>query len=187
MNGIIYGIREKSTGEIIYIGSTTKTLGDRRSNHLKACFILLKEDMPVYPYIRERCDKESFPEYFVFEPLFSGEFTDRTEVRKKEREYMEKFCPKCNKNRAYTSREEKAKENRERVKALIDTSSGYKEYQVKKSKEFFQDNPDYYAEWVKNNRDKKREASKRYRETHKDKLRERNRKWYEKQKMVKNT
>ena len=160
--GIVYGIKEKANNNIIYVGSTSLKLNERKSRHLTDSFTA-KSTSPVYSYIREHCDKDTFDNCFEFVTLLTVETNNRTELRKLEREQMEKYRPKYNKNRSYVSTEEYAIENRERVKDIRDSSAGYREKCKAQNKQFFIDNPDYYKQWVENNRDKKRAATKRYR------------------------
>lgn len=55
-------------------------------------------------------------------------------------------------------------ENAEYTKSRRELKPEYNEYLIKKTKQFFEDHPDYYKNWVENNREKKREATRRYRE-----------------------
>lgn len=132
MEGIIYCIRDVSSGEIIYVGSTTLQLCKRCAVHLHKCF---KDniDYPVYKRIRETTDREGFYDHFTFEELYSGEFDDREALRMKEKEYIEEIKPSCNKNSAFVTDDERD------------------EYQVKYRAEWYKNNKDYFKEWNKKN------------------------------------
>lgn len=164
MKGIIYGIREISTGEILYVGSTINF--KRRVNaHINNCFNNSgKYPLRVYVYIRGKCDKENFRSMFSIDIIKELEVDTVSELRITERKYIEEISPKYNKNRAYVYEEEYRKENAEYTKSRRELKPEYNEYLIKKTKQFFEDHPDYYKNWVENNREKKREATRRYRE-----------------------
>lgn len=105
MNGIVYGIKDLSSDEIIYIGSTIMNLHSRKTAHKRDCFINQKDRL-IYNYIRERTDREHFDEYFKFEELYSGEFETRQELRIKEQEFIKVKAPRCNQLKAFQSNEE---------------------------------------------------------------------------------
>lgn len=105
MNGVIYGIKDLSSEEIIYIGSTTN-LYNRKRLHRCDCFTKQKE-LLVYNYIREKTDREHFDECFAYEILYSGEFETRQELRIKEQEFIKDKAPHCNQLKAFLSEAER--------------------------------------------------------------------------------
>lgn len=114
MEGIIYGIKEISSEEIIYIGSTIN-LYNRKKSHKCNCFTR-QLNLLVYNYIREKTDKEHFDEHFVFEVIFSGEFETKQELRIKENEFIKEKTPKCNNYKAFRTKEDLKKWHREYAK-----------------------------------------------------------------------
>lgn len=114
MNIVVYGIKEISTGEVIYVGSTVN-LGKRKSAHLTYTYHenYKDDDKPVCKYMRSKCSRKDFFNYFEFVELCSCSVDNRHEKLKLEREYMEKYNnPKCNKMMSYTSEEEKREKHR---------------------------------------------------------------------------
>lgn len=111
MNGIVYGIKDVSSEEIIYIGSTTN-LYNRKVLHRHDCFTKQKEFL-IYNYIRERTDREHFDECFTFEILYSAEFETRQELLSKEQEFIKDKTPRCNRIKAVQSEDERQKYLRE--------------------------------------------------------------------------
>lgn len=104
MNGIIYGIRDLSSEETIYIGSTTN-LYNRKAGHISYCFTR-QENRLIYNYIREKTDREHFDECFAFEVLYSGEFETKQELRIKEEEFITERAPQCNYRKAFQTEKE---------------------------------------------------------------------------------
>lgn len=78
MKGFIYCIKEISANKILYIGST-KNLNERISTHKYDCFTSL-DNSPLYNYIRSKCDRNSFYNYFTFEILLEVEVKNRKEL-----------------------------------------------------------------------------------------------------------
>lgn len=104
MEGIIYGIKEISSGEIIYIGSTNN-LSKRKSLHKHDCFTMPKNRL-ICNYIRERTDREHFDENFSFEELYTNEFESKEELRMIEEKFIKEKMPCCNQIKAFRSEEE---------------------------------------------------------------------------------
>lgn len=124
MEGIVYGIREISSDEIVYVGSTIQSLNKRKGGHLHYCFIK-NSNFLVYRHIREITDKEHFNEHFVFEVLDTDEFNDRTELRIRERQLIEQLKPMCNIYKAFRSKEEKLEQYNEWAKRNSDYLNDY--------------------------------------------------------------
>ena len=128
MKGIIYGIIEIYTGEILYVGSTSTSLYNRVHNHNYMAFVKLQTS-PIYVYIREKCDREHFSNTFAIEAIKEVEIESKLELRKIERSTIEEINPKFNKNRAYRSEDERKEYHRECSKEWVKTNkSHYNEY-----------------------------------------------------------
>ena len=163
MKGTIYGIRSVSDNNVIYVGSTVD-FERRKRDHINVCYGHYKSsNLPVYSHIREICsDRENFNDYFIFDMLAEVEADNRRQIKAVENEYIEKLSPKYNVNRAYVSRETYLAEERERVKTLYDTSTGYAEKMRAMNKKWFEDHPNYYKAWSEKNKEKRREYSRKY-------------------------
>lgn len=106
MLGIIYCIREISSDEVLYVGSTNDFDNRRREHKYRAFHTDCSS--PIYKYIREKCSPDDFYENFKLEQLYSGEFNSLEERRAMERSFMEKLNPSLNKNKAKDTPEERA-------------------------------------------------------------------------------
>lgn len=153
MKGIIYCIKEISTGEIIYIGSTTLPLLKRKNLHISASYNGNK-DMPVYQYIRDNTDgkKENFDIVFSFFELQALDFEDKQSLHKLEREYIDKIKPICNISKPYITEEERKL---------------YYEKTKERSVVSHKKKPEKYAkqhhDWVDNNREAYNDYRREYR------------------------
>lgn len=106
MKGTIYCIKEKSTDKVIYIGSTTKYLANRKGVHLMNCYKYNK-DFPIYEYMRSVCpDRNDFSNYFSFEILKTVTVTERKELLELENLYIQKNEDLLNKRKATLTKEE---------------------------------------------------------------------------------
>lgn len=153
---LIYAIKESSTGEIVYIGSTKQTLSRRITHHLTYAFVEKYSkswDRKLYTHIRETCDRKSFYDYFEVEILKTADVGSRTEKLMMEREYIDKYNPRDNDEMPYATDDEKAEQKRKGSK-----------------------------KWYRNNKDKKRELNRRWDKNNSERKRELNRMWREKQK-----
>ena len=113
MKGLIYCIKELSTGEILYVGSTTMLLCERKGAHLTMCFAKLRNS-PLYVYIREKCDsRKHFKDIFSFYIIKEVDTDSREELRKIERSVIEELKPRLNTNRAYRSKDDLKNDNKE--------------------------------------------------------------------------
>jgi len=86
---------------------------------------------------------------FKFEILKT--FTDltKTELRKKENEFIKLFEPVMNTNKAYLSEEEKKANNNATVKRFRENHKDYVEKCKQKSKEFRLKHPTYMSDYYK--------------------------------------
>ena len=152
MKGIVYCIKEISTNEIIYVGSTTLGIEKRLRLHISACYTG-NNVIPVYDHIRKICNKrENFNKYFLSLELQSIEFEDRTELLKIEREYIDKLNPKFNKAKPWLTNEEKRASYEMQKKRCV-ISHQLKPEKYKKQ----------HHDWVDNNREAYNAYRKEYR------------------------
>lgn len=161
MKGIVYCIKELSTGEIIYVGSTTMPFGQRIYEHKRECFNRIKGTL-IYEYMREKSNKESFDNVFAFEIIVEHEYNSKQDLLKEERKYMDKFNPKLNIKRPFRSKNEKKEKmhnwylshiesEKERLNNLPKTKSknssdNNKRYYLKHKKEISDKMKWYYLE-----------------------------------------
>jgi hypothetical protein len=82
----VYAIRKKDTDEIVYIGSTTKTIQSRLREHYRDC------KMPTGKYLREG----GFDEVYIAH-LFIAE--NSTHMLNVERDYIKQYQPILNRNK----------------------------------------------------------------------------------------
>ncbi len=166
MEGIIYCVRELSTNEIIYIGSTTN-LHKRVIKHMSDCFNCNSKsyNKELYRYVRTVVNEKAiFYHYFTFETLYKGIFADTDELRKAEDDYIGEIKPKYNIIKAYLSEEEyRLYANEQMKKFYINNHDKVIERCHKcKSKK-----PEYYSkqhhDWVNNNRERLSNYRKDYR------------------------
>lgn len=121
-HSVIYQIINKSTGETLYIGSTTNYKG-RMLDHKKCCINPNHRDhnIPIYQYIRELGGWDSIKTVMIEE--FST-CQNRLQLVKKEQEYIDNLKSLKNSVRSYiseTQKKEEAKEyfndNRDKINA----------------------------------------------------------------------
>jgi len=139
----IYAIKESSTGEVIYIGSTTKKLSERIPQHLTYAFnenYSKKWNRYLYKHMREKCDRKSFYDYFNVELIYTCEVSNKSEKLMVEREYVDKYNPKDNVIKPYATDYEKKEQHRKACR-----------------------------KWKKNNPEKNREINRMWREKQKQK------------------
>lgn len=153
----VYAIKEISTGEIIYIGSTVQTLSKRMSHHLTYAFkekYSEKWNRKLYSHIREICDRGSFYEFFEVEEIGSAEVNSHKEQLRIERGYIDDYKPVCNDVKPYLNEEEKKKQH------------------AKCNQKWAAENPERMKElqtrWYKNHPEKHAEYNRRWREKQKN-------------------
>lgn len=154
MKGTVYCIREISTKEVLYVGSTKQKIVRRIYNHMHNCFAK-QSDFKIYEYIRSKTDKENFGKFFAFEVLETLDTEDMSEIRIKEREYVERLSPSLNVRKPYLYGSEKVnyckdycrewyKLNREKHKAYM-----REQYKTEEFKEY---NRNYHREYMRRKR-----------------------------------
>ena len=95
MNYIVYGIKEKTSDEIIYVGSTCN-LYNRIRSHLTCCYNSNNKQYTykLYSYIRNISEKrDDFYTYFEFVSLKD---CDDANKKAEEQSFIEILKPKCN-------------------------------------------------------------------------------------------
>ena len=131
--------------EECYVGSTS-CIKMRKRGHKKICSNpnLKDYNRDVYKFIRDNGDFENWELY----PLEKVEFEDKIELRKKERDWIEKLKPKLNMIKSYRSKEElkeyESIRHRERQK-----SENYVERNKAKCRKHYEENKDKYVEYSK--------------------------------------
>jgi hypothetical protein len=136
-NGKIYSIRSHQTDKI-YIGSTTRPLSQRLGKH-RVC----------YNADSNKSSKHilQYTDYYI-ELIENFPCNTKTELEKKESEYIRLFKDKC-------------------VNVV---------YPQRTKTEYYQDNKDYInkksKEYQENHKDEKKKYYKKYRQEHKDELKE---------------
>lgn len=108
MLATVYGIQDISTGEIVYVGSTTKKVDKRISCHLSYAFCK-DSDIPVHRYIRTVTEgvRDNFKERFNVLSLYSADVTNKSQIREKEEGFIRMYKPQCNQKKAYLDSESK--------------------------------------------------------------------------------
>lgn len=107
ITGTVYGIREISSGNIIYVGSTQQKLKDRTYGHLSRCYGQRKNS-DVYRYIRSIAkERQQFKEYFKAEPLYEGVFESKTALKTLEESFRRNTPTALNMVKAFQTEEEK--------------------------------------------------------------------------------
>lgn len=124
MVGYVYRIEDTLGLDIHYIGSTCKSIHERFVDHQYKYYDWIKnkenkkvDNISIYPYF-----KEYGIENFKVELLGEYDINDKTELRKLEQDKIEDNGYCVNKNRAYSSfddKKEKHKEYRENNKDKI--------------------------------------------------------------------
>ena len=163
MKYIIYGIKEKLSGEIIYVGSTCN-LYNRIHSHLNCCYNSSNKQYTykLYNYIRSIVERrDDFYTYFEFVSL-----KDCSDANKKTEEqfFIENLKPKCNCIRAFRTYEDELESSR-------------KSHQRRR-----ENNREQYNEYSRNHRKENLEAyrnwEKEYRASNLQKMRDKGNKWY---------
>ena len=151
-NSIIYKLVSNDINiKEFYIGSTVN-FRRRKSQHKHNCNISNAKNYntKVYQFIRDNGGWHTWTMILVEKTPCN----DKIELRKIEREFMEKLCSSLNMCSAYRSKEEQEAYNKE-YKKIYNESNKIK-----------------IAEYYESNKIKIRENSKEYREINKDKIKE---------------
>jgi hypothetical protein len=128
MKGYIYGIRDTRDERLIYIGSTQqRLLCMRKGDHTKPS----TKKRPIHLYVADHGGWD----FFRFECLYEGEFETVTDLRKTEQEWITRFNPPQNHQRAYLSREQYLADNREHQAKFRKAHPGYYQKYAEKQKE----------------------------------------------------
>ena len=100
----IYAITEKEIGQYVYIGSTTgKYFCLRKGGHTRPSTTKSGKQHNLYGYIQEKGGWDRFQ----FDILFQSEINiEKTKLRTAEKEYIQKYTPKCNKFKPIETHEE---------------------------------------------------------------------------------
>lgn len=163
MNYIVYGIKEKTSDEIIYVGSTCN-LYNRIRSHLTCCYNSNNKQYTykLYSYIRNISEKrDDFYTYFEFVSLKD---CDDANKKAEEQSFIEILKPKCNcirANRTYENDLECSKISHQKHRE--NNREQYNEYNRNHRKE----NLEAYHEWEKE-----------YRLKNTQKMRNKGNKWY---------
>lgn len=162
MKGIVYCIKEISTGEIIYVGSSKMSLSKRKWYHLNHCFNKLV-NTKLYNYLRSITDKNGFDTLFTFEELYNAQVNDIKELHKLERGYFEKYKPSLNAIKPYRTEKEKYEykhrdRSEDRKQYYSDNSESIKE----KAKQYYQENHDLVITRCRESRQRHRESYNAY-------------------------
>ncbi len=134
----VYAIVEKSTDEVIYVGST-QCLKKRIPGHISKTYKMMS-DMEISKYIREKCpERKNFNDTFEFVTLFKEEIGENKKLKRiLEQSMIDKYRPKCNVNKAYTT----TKENNEKAREWRN-----REENANYFKEWHEKHPDWYKDW----------------------------------------
>jgi len=109
----IYAITEKSTQEHIYIGSTTgKYFCLRKGGHTRPSTTKRGKQTHLYGYISDNGGWEAFQ----FNILFETENIEKKDLLTLEKEFINKFSPKCNKFKPIETHEEHLERKRKQLK-----------------------------------------------------------------------
>lgn len=100
----VYAITEKQTTEFIYIGSTTgKYFCIRKGGHTRPSTTNSGKQKQLYGYIIEKGGWINFQ----FDIIFHSEINiENAELRNKEKKFIQKYTPKCNKHSPIATKEE---------------------------------------------------------------------------------
>lgn len=129
MKGIVYGIKDIRSGDLIYVGSTRqRLLCMRKGDHTKPT----KKQRPVHLYIADHGGWDAY----TFECLEDGEFETLTDLRKKEQEWIDKLTPSQNHVRAYLSRDQYLENKRRDQAAFRQAHPHYHRQYADKRKEY---------------------------------------------------
>lgn len=166
MKGIVYCIKELSTGDVIYVGSTTQLLRCRKSAHKYNCYCSNPKlnSVPVYEYIRSKASKSEFYSKFIFETLICGDFND-DDLHVQENCYIKQLKPLYNCRQAFSSEEEK-KANAKKWRNKDENRAKLNAY----SKMYNTVNSDKRKKYREDNKDKIKEKNRKYYELHKEEL-----------------
>lgn len=137
----VYGIVEKSTDEIVYVGSS-KNLKRRIPGHISKAYKGMS-CMPIYEYIRSKCPvRKEFNDMFEFVTLIEEEVENFEMQRMLEQSMIDKYSPVCNKNNAVTDEEEQRVKNNACSREWRNREEN-KDY----FREWHEKNPDWYKDW----------------------------------------
>lgn len=135
MIGIVYCIREISSDKIIYVGSTTHTLQQRKSHHKTYCY-KYEDQRLIYQYIHSVCpDKNDFDNHFVFELLETLTINERNELRALEEKYIREIPTVLNSIKAFRTEQEFKEYNNKRSREYQKTDK-WRDYQREYKREY---------------------------------------------------
>lgn len=168
MNCFIYSIKEKSTNELIYVGSSTN-LKNRLYAHKSACYNKnsKQKDFALYQYISNIAKtRKEFDSFFELNKICMFEIESIYDSKRKEYEqyYISLLKPKCNMIKACRTYEDELESSR-------------KSHQRRR-----ENNREQYNEYSRNHRKENLEAyrnwEKEYRASNLQKMRDKGNKWY---------
>lgn len=164
----VYIIRSKDLSlHDIYIGST-KNMRKREITHKTNCYNENSRDynIKVYKFIRDNGGWDNWEMVKIASVWYKA----TKSLKQIEQDYIDKYKPKLNSNRAYRSEEY------------------YKEYKKQKVKEWFENNREYHIKYQNEYREKNKEVlkekKKEYYHKNIDRLTEYLKEWREKNKEV---
>ena len=171
-NGKIYTIRCRSDDTLIYVGSTTRALSQRMTEHRSNC--KLGKCVSLYDYIVNDDWGDWYIELYEVYPCNSKE-----ELLKKEGDIIRQIGT-INKCIAGRTRKEWCEDNAEYKKEY---NKKYREENAEKYKKYREENAEYIKEkhkkYYEDNADKINEKNKKYREDNADKIKEYKKTYYE--------
>jgi hypothetical protein len=165
---IIYKIQHKEKDELLYVGSTTH-FGNRKAQHKRACYNPNGKtyNSKIYTTIRDNGGWDAFNMVVIKEfPC-----KNKQEALTEEDRVMRQMLSSLNTYRAYTTKEEKKKQQKQFYNLNKD-----------KIKEYREQNRDKFKEYREQNRDKISEKKKEYRVQNRNKLIGKNKEYYEQNK-----
>lgn len=174
MKGIVYCIKELSTGDVIYVGSTTKLLCQRKGGHIAACYSddIRRNSCDAYRYIRSKTSRETFNKFFIFETLYKCEVNSSEELRAMEDTYINMYKGTVLNMNAAHQTEEQRKEQRK--KASDKYESSHKEQRRAATKEWRDNSKDhislYGKEYYESNKDEILDKKHKHYENNRDKV-----------------
>lgn len=157
MKGIVYCIKELSTGDVIYVGSTTKLLCQRKGEHIAACYSddIRRNNCDAYRYIRSKTSRETFNKFFIFETLYKCEVNSSEELRAIEDTYINMHKDMVLNMRVARQTEEQRKQQLKKANEKYESS--HKEQRRAATKEWCDNNKDYISlhskEYYKSNKE----------------------------------
>lgn len=140
MKGIVYCIKELSTGDVIYVGSTTKLLCQRKGEHIAACYSndIRKNNCDAYRYIRSKTSRETCNKFFIFETLYKCEVNSSEELRSIEDTYIAMYKDTVLNMRVAHQTEEERKQQLKKANEKYESS--HKEQRRAATKEWYDNN-----------------------------------------------